>query len=429
MNSDPQSILMLSLHGYVSASPRLGRPDTGGQVVYVLEAARHLGALGLQVDLVTRRFNGQPAVESLGPGVRIWRVPFGGRDFLRKEDMHDHLKEFVSRFIDQVHTLGLRYDLVNSHYWDAGWAGQQIARRLGLLHVHTPHSLGWWKRHQMRTARDDLGGAYRFDERIRKERWLYRRCDHVIATSESQRQILSESYGVPSTRITTIAPGIDTNRFFPVGGMAIEEARARVGLTAHDVYSVGRAANNKGYDLLIRSLPGLTRLRPGARLVLAVGAHDDADQQRIAQWQELAGELGVADSIEWRGHVPDESLADCYRAAGVFALPSRYEPFGMTAIEAMACGAPTVLTIHGGLHERVEYGQHALWVDPQRPEELSVALSLPMQYPRLRQRLAKLGARWARLEFGWTRIVRQMLDVFESARLDLGIGAMHSKAG
>src|SRR5690606_2133497 len=92
--------------------------------------------------------------------------------------------------------------------------------------------------------------------------------------------------------------------------------------------------------------------------------------------------------------------------------PSRYEPFGMTAVEAMASGTPSVITVHGGLEEMFNFGHQALFADPTKPAEFGTLLSLPMRYPRLRERLAVDGARWARRTFGWQRIARRTLDVF-----------------
>ena len=99
MTTTRGSILMLSLHGYVAVKPELGMPDTGGQVTFVIELARRFARLGYQVDVVTRQFEGQRAIERLNSGARIVRIPFGGKEFVRKEDMHDHLTEFVSNFL------------------------------------------------------------------------------------------------------------------------------------------------------------------------------------------------------------------------------------------------------------------------------------------------------------------------------------------
>jgi mannosylfructose-phosphate synthase len=408
-------ILMLSTHGYVAAEPELGLPDTGGQVVFVLELARKFAEMGHAVDVVTRRFEDQPEFDDMGQSLRVWRIPFGGEDFIRKEDMHDHLDGFVTRFLAEVEEREIAYSVINSHYWDAGWAGQRIAEELGVAHVHTPHSLGWWKRQGMKGDAQQIESDYRFEERIRKEFLVYRRSDRVIATTPQQVEILSEHYEVPERHLATIPPGIDEGRYTPVTAMEQKTLRERVGFREHDVYTVGRAAANKGYDLLIEALPELREQVPDARLQMAIGANSDEDESRVEQWKALAAELGVSDHIEWIGYVEDDAMADHYRAAPVFALPSRYEPFGMTAVEAMACGTPVVATVHGGLEEMFDFGAQALYADPKRPREFAVMLSMPLRYPRLHDRLAVDGARFARRRFGWRRIARRTLDVFEES--------------
>lgn len=407
---------MLSLHGYVAAEPELGKPDTGGQVVFVLELAKRFARLGYKVDLVTRRFDKQPEMDRINPNLRVWRIPFGGKDFIRKEDMHGHLRDFVTNFLAEANRRKLRYDVVSSHYWDAGWAGQRIAEEMRVPHVHTPHSLGTWKRKDMKGSRDETEQTYRFTERIEKEFLTYRNCDHIIATTEQQCEIITEDYGIPRDHVTLIPPGIDEQRFTPAQPSRVREIREQIGFAEEDVYCVGRAATNKGIDLLIAALPALRRLVPAARLQLAVGAGSDRDHERVEQWKQLSHELGVADSVKWLGYVPDEEMADYYRAAGVFALSSRYEPFGMTAIEAMACGTPTVVTTHGGLHEAVDFGTHALFADPNQPEEFAALLGMPLRHPRLRERLSLEGSRFSRRQFGWTGIARRTLAVFDRFR-------------
>lgn len=412
MNPERSKILMLSLHGYVAAEPELGKPDTGGQVVFVLELARRFHAAGCRVDVVTRRFADQPEVDSIADGLRVWRIAYGGRSFIRKEDMHEHLEGFVRNFLRRVRGERLVYDVINSHYWDAGWVGVRLGKALGAPHVHTPHSLGLWKQREMNTTHDDLGRPYRFEERITKERRVFRRCDHVIATSRQQLGVLGQGYGVDPERVSLIPPGIDEHRFKPVSRDKTLSIRQQLGMGPGDIYTVGRAAMNKGYDLLIRAMASVRQLCPGARLVLAPGADSVVDRQRIEAWKTLAGELGVSGQLVWRDYIPDSRMADHYRAAGVFALASRYEPFGMTGLEAMACGTPTVLTVHGGLHEVVEFGRHALYADPRCPGEFGSMLGMPLRYPRLRQRLGVEGSKLARRRFGWTGIAQRTLGLF-----------------
>lgn len=409
------SILMLSIHGYVASQPELSKPDTGGQVVFVLEMAKRFARFGYDVDLVTRQFEEQPEEEKIQPGLRIWRVPFGGKDFIPKEDMHDYADEGVTNFLNAVEQYDLHYDIVHSHYWDAGYIGMKIAEALSIPHVHTPHSLGWWKRQGMLEAGESdeqIEQTYRFTERIEKERQVYHAASFGICTTPQQQQIMRDQYDVPESRLTVIPAGIDDERFTPSFASTPPRIREHFQFTDNDVYTVGRAADNKGIDLLIRAFPYVRELVPKARLQLAVGTGSNHDRDLIQQWKQLAEDVGVAEYTNWIGYIPDDKMPDYYRAAGVFALPSRYEPFGMTAIEAMACGTPTVVTVHGGLCGRLNFGEHGLYADPRHPQEFGTMLAMPIRYPRLRERLAANGAELARQQFGWSGIAKQTLKVF-----------------
>ena len=412
-----KSVLMLSIHGYVAAEPELGKPDTGGQVVYVLELANRFSRLGVKVDLVTRGFENQPEVDVVNENFRVWRIPFGGNKFIRKEDMHDHLGQFVTNFLTRIRNKNISYDIVYSHYWDAGWAGQKIAEELAIPHVHTPHSLGWWKKHNMglQMKEAEMEKTYRFEERIKKEFFVFQMCHHVIATTDPQFDLLVDEYDVLPRRVSVIPPGMDENRFSPIRLEDKKLLQKKFGFGEQDVLVVGRMAKNKGHDLLIKAMPTLLKLVPGARLVAAIGSDDsERDIKGVDELKKLAKELGLEDKIVWRPYIPDDELADYYRAAAIFSLASRYEPFGMVAIEAMACGTPTVVSVHGGLKDLIDFGNQALFADPNRPEEYGAMLALPMLYEDLALEISVGGARFARRMFGWTGIAKRILAIFDS---------------
>jgi mannosylfructose-phosphate synthase len=88
----------------------------------------------------------------------------------------------------------------------------------------------------------------------------------------------------------------------------------------------------------------------------------------------------------------------------------------MTAIEAMACGTPTVVTVHGGLFNLIDFGNQALFADPERPVEFGTMLAFPMLYGDLAHELSVEGAQFARRNFGWTGIAKRIIAVFERAQ-------------
>jgi mannosylfructose-phosphate synthase len=261
----------------------------------------------------------------------------------------------------------------------------------------------------------EMEASYRFKERIRKEFLVYQTCDHVIATTEPQAELLKQEYDLLDQRLTIVPPGMDEDRFSPVRQADIRGLQEKYDLHTHDVLTLGRMAHNKGYDLLIQALPTLVELVPEARLIAAIGSEGSAqDEAGVNSLKKIADELGVSEKIKWVQYVADEDLADYYRAASVFSLSSRYEPFGMVAIEAMACGTPTIITVHGGLFELIDYGKHALYANPNRPVEYGTMLAFPMLYPNLAHQLSVEGARFARRNFGWTGIAKKSLAIFNS---------------
>jgi mannosylfructose-phosphate synthase len=412
-------IAMVSTHGYVAVKPPLGAADTGGQVVYVLELSKKLAQLGYEVDVWTRQFEGQPAEDVCDPGVRILRVPCGGPAFIPKEYLHEHLDEWISGALRCIEAAGLSYAFINSHYWDGGLAGQALSDALGVPHVHTPHSLGVWKQRQMLTDYPDGGTrfeqTYNFERRNHNEANLYRKADLVVATTTDQVELLRSDYGVPAEKLEMIPPGYDDTRFYPVGSSTRALLRRKFAFDGKVILSLGRIARNKGYDLLIRAFAEVAAREPEARLVLAIGGERlDAGEQRImATCRALVGELGLTERVRFTGFVDDRDIADIYRAADVFVLPSRYEPFGMTAVEAMACGTPTVVTTHGGLFRLLRFGISGLFADTFDPMDLGITIVKALRHAPLAERMSRYGAETARSLFTWTGVAQQLLAATE----------------
>lgn len=410
---------MVSTHGYVAAEPPLGAADTGGQVVYVLELAKKLALLGYQVDVWTRQFESQPQLERVADRVRIIRMPCGGKNFLPKEYLCEHLAEWNEHALAFIQKHRLEYRFVNSHYWDAGLAAQHLANVLGIPHIHTPHSLGLWKQRQMQTdfpeGAAEFEKRYNFSRRIEEERKLYADADIIVATTPPQLDLIVKDYEVPPGKVRMVPPGYDDHRYFPVSEASRATIRQRLGFKGKVVLALGRLARNKGYDLLIDAFPLVAAREPEARLHLAIGGQDlnEAEQKLLAELQARAAATGVGDRIHFGSFIPEAELPDYYRAADQFVLCSRYEPFGMTAIEAMASGTPTVVTVHGGLYRALSFGRHALYADPFDREDLGITMAKIFRHPRLRTRLARMGAHKARSLFTWTGIAHQLVAAVE----------------
>lgn len=412
-------IAMVSTHGYVAAVPPLGAADTGGQVVYVIELSKKLAQLGYQVDVWTRRFEDQAEIEPVDERVRIIRIPCGGSEFIPKEYLCEYLAEWNEHALRFIQQHGLNYTFINSHYWDAGLAAQHLATVLEVPHVHTPHSLGWWKQRQMESdfpdSQAEFARRYNFARRIEEERKLYASCDIVIATTPPQLDLIVKEYEIDPSKVRMVPPGYDDHRFFPVSDATRMAVRNRLGFKGKVILALGRLARNKGYDLLIDAFSLVATREPKAVLHLAVGGKDmnPHEERLLAELRERAAASGHGNRIKFGSFIADDELADYYRAADLFVLCSRYEPFGMTAIEAMASGTPTVVTVHGGLFRALSFGRHALFADPFDREDLGIMMAKVFRHPRLRLRLAKMGAHKARSLFTWTGIAHQLVAAVE----------------
>jgi mannosylfructose-phosphate synthase len=227
--------------------------------------------------------------------------------------------------------------------------------------------------------------------------------------------MLVDDYSLDRDRVHMIPPGYDDNRFFPVSEASRRMIRNRLGFKGRTILALGRLATNKGYDLLIDAFTVVAPRVPDVVLRLAVGGEnmDELEQKILSELKEKVEALELGDRVIFSGFVAEEDLADTYRAADIFVLSSRYEPFGMTAIEAMACGTPTIVTIHGGLYRAISYGRHALYGDPFDKEDLGITIVKPMKHQRLYNRLGRMGAHKARSLFTWTGIAQQMVSLVE----------------
>jgi D-inositol-3-phosphate glycosyltransferase len=398
----PRRIAMISDH----ASPLapVGGIDSGGQNIYVAETARHLAAQGHSVDIFTRKDHPDlPEIVDWLPGVRVVHVPAGPAAFVRKEEILPSIPEFAS-FVQQF-AAGARYDVVHAHFFMSGLVAMQLKNALGLPFVVTFHALGLVRRlHQ--------GAADEFPtKRIAIEREIVNAADGLIAECPDDRRDLVTLYNADPHKIAIIPCGFASEDFWPI---APRFARRALGLPS-DVpvlLSVGRLVPRKGVDNIIRALGVLVqRLGVPAELLVVGGNSDIPDCQatpEIGRLRALAAEAGVADRVTFTGRRSRELLKLYYSAADVFVTTPWYESFGMTPIEAMACGTPVVGARVGGIQYSVLDGVTGYLVPPNDPVALAERVDRICRSRRLAERLSSGGVRRAYALFRWERVARSL---------------------
>jgi D-inositol-3-phosphate glycosyltransferase len=393
----------------------LGGKETGGMNVYVRETARHLGRLGLPVDVFTRSQDPDvPRVVALDEGARVIHVEAGPQRAMTPAAMATHLGEFADGVAEFRRRSGVDYALLHAHYWLSGAVALELARRWGELPVvQMFHTLGVVK-NALADERERVPRA-----RLDAEARIAGRADRLVAATPLERADLAWYCGADVDRVRVIPCGVDLELFRP-GDRS--QARARLGLDAERVLLfVGRPTPVKGLEILLRALANLKAdgfRDAGLRLVIVGGDRDERRDDGRARLRALAGELGVGAWLDFRGPQPQPALPDYYRAADLCLVPSHHESFGMAALEAMACGAPVVASRVGGLATTIQDGVTGLLVPPRDEVALAAAIAALLADETRRSILGRQAARWAQ-SFAWASVTRMLLDVYEELVPDL----------
>jgi len=411
-------ILMVSTHGYFEGKPSFGRADTGGQIVFVIQLSEELAKSGYKVDILTRLFEDFDQIEQLTEDVRIVRVPCGDRDFIPKEYLVEYLPVLTDGFIKYCRENSLSYDFIDSHYWDAGFVGMKLASVFNIHHIFTPHSLGVWKEMRMRQTAAEEGveineeefeRRLNFKHRNATEKAIMESVNQTIATTPEQRDIICDKYGISAEKVAIITPGFFPDKYRQIDKSRLSGVIEKYNLPARFVLTVGRITPYKGYDLLIKAFKYVAQEMPEVKLVLAIGSDEPTEIEKRNKLSRLAEGLGLANNTQFYGYV--DKLEAFYNLAEVLVMPSTYEPFGMVAIESMACGAPTVVTSHGGLKAFLVDGQDALVVDPLDTQALAEAILKLLKDKRLHEEISRRGREKALSMFTWERIAQDTLRV------------------
>jgi len=410
--------LMVSTHGYFEGNPSFGRADTGGQIVFVIELSKALVRFGYKVDILTRQFEDLKHIEPLNDDVRIVRVPCGGSKFIPKEYLVEYLPELVDGFIEYCKRNNLQYEFIDSHYWDAGFVGSRLATVFNVPHVFTPHSLGIWKEMNMRQSLTEEGveineadfeAEYNFKQRNTTEKAIMENASQVIATTPEQKTIIGEKYGISESKVSVIPPGFFPEKYRKMDESELKKAYEKYNLPPRFVVTVGRIASNKGYDLLIKAFKYVVQEVPEIKLVFAIGSDEPSDVEKREGLSQLAESVGLADNILFFGHIKE--LEAFYNAAEILVMPSTYEPFGMVAIEAMACGTPAIVTSLGGLKDFLVDGEDALFANPLDSQALAETIIKLLKDKGLQKEILRKGYEKAHSTFTWEKIAESTLGI------------------
>jgi glycosyltransferase involved in cell wall biosynthesis len=228
----------------------------------------------------------------------------------------------------------------------------------------------------------------------------------VIAVSESTRRDLIRCYGVQPDKVTVVHEAAAPH-FRPASPEAIATVRARYGLPEDFILAVGTIEPRKNLSRLLDALQRLRQQGDDTRLVV-VGSKGWLYEGFFRHLEELQW----GDAVLLPGYVPDADLPAVYSAAKVFVLPSLYEGFGLSVLEAMACGTAVVCSRTSSLPE--VGGDAARYFDPTDVEEMAEAMGAVWHDEALRMEMGRRGLAQA-ARFSWARAAEETMAVYQRA--------------
>jgi len=395
------------------ASPlaTIGGADGGGQNIYVDKLAKELTKHGFEVDVFTRRDNPNfKEIVDYYPGVRVIHVDAGPPAPVPKEQMLPFVQEFSDNIIKFIKAQRLVYQLVHANFFMSAWAAAEIKQNLGIPFVVIFHALGKVRRRFQ--GKDD-----RFpDRRFAMEERAMREADQILAECPQDLKDMLDYYRAPRENITIIPCGFDPDEFYPFDRNL---ARQVLGLPLDEkiVLQLGRMVPRKGVDNVILGVKMLEK-RHGlrSRLVVVGGETEEPDPKttpEIGRLQQIAAIEGMTERTTFVGRRDRQRLKFYYNAADVFVSTPWYEPFGITPLEAMACGVPVIGANVGGIKYTVLDNKTGLLVPPKDPEALAEKLELVLRDDDLVRKLKKAALKRVHDHFTWDIVARRVKILYE----------------
>lgn len=436
----------MSLHGLVRGfDMELGRDaDTGGQIKYVVELAKSLAKYDEieRIDLITRKIidpkvdiSYSKPIEKLNEKANIIRIPFGPERYLRKEILWRYLNEFNDHVLHYFRQLRKIPDLIHGHYADAGLAGARLAQQLSVPFVFTGHSLGRIKKErllQQGRSEDLIESRYNISMRIEAEEFALQNASLIITSTSQERDEQYKSYQFYNpSKMRIIPPGVNMGKFFPYNRkqqrpkISDELERFLKNPSKPIILALARADERKNINSLIKAFGECRELRKNANLVVIAGNRDDIRTMEPGSKRVLTNMLFDIDKFDLYGISAypkthnSKDVPELYRLTaktkGVFVNPAFTEPFGLTLIEAAACGIPIIATDDGGPRDIIANCENGILINPTNLEQISNAILEFIKDKDKWKRASLSGIKGVRNNYSWNvhskRYIKNLTEI------------------
>jgi len=411
-------IQMFSPHGLIRyLNPEIGRDkDTGGQVKYVLELLEALSKHEQvrKIDLFTRRIKDKRVspsyaedIEVINAKARIVRIPFGGNTYRKKESLWNYMDEFVDKTIRFNKQQDEIPDLVHGHYADGNYIAHQLSQFFHIPFFSTGHSLGKNKRGillQQGMPSKKIESTFNIRKRIQAEELAIQKTDVVITSTQHEIESQYSQYKAFSkVHFEVLPPGTNDNLFYPFYRqnmpsfeMSIEQEQALYRISTEIdrflfdphkplILSIGRPDKRKNFETIIEAYGTDKELQTMANLAIFAGVRRDISVMPEEEQEILTNLLLLMDKYDLYGKLaipkkndPKLEIPEIYRITarkkGVFINATPGENFGLTIVEAAACGLPVIASPTGGPKEILEKCDNGLLVNVEDTQEIAHAI-------------------------------------------------------
>lgn len=387
-----------------------GPPRDGGLTVLQVswEYPPHLvGGLGRAVTHISARLAKLATVYVLTIGLpgRVADEQRDGLHVLRVDPFVLRSTGFLSwvycfNFLLLARALkeGLRPHVIHSHDWLTAPASVALKHLLKAPLIVTVHATEYGRSR----------GSIITSMQRQVHYWEWRMCYEawrVIVCSGAMRQEVVRAFALPSDKLLVLPNGVELDELDC--HKPLEGEKKRYALPWEKiVLFVGRHVYEKGVDVLVEAARTILSHRSDVKFVIA----GDGPMRLHLMW--LSSTYGLGDKVLFTGRLSDEELYKIYKLAYMVAIPSRYEPFGIVALEAMASGKPVIASRVGGLSEIIVDGKTGVLVPPGDPGALARAIELLLDNPQLAGEMGVRGRRRVEDLYRWEKVVRFLERVY-----------------
>ena len=315
------NILQLAFH--TSPFSIVGKNDGGGMSVYVQQISKYLSE-NHNVTVVT----GEKADSFTDKNLEFISLDIFESE-LNVEDKEIYLQEFKNKLVDSLDLNS--FDVIHAHYWLSGLVAKEISNELNIPFIFTSHSLGIF-----------LDGYNK--ERVDCEKIVMTSTNLVTASSVFETMLIADTYKIDENKIKKITPGVDRKIFIP--DLSVEKENI--------ILSIGRIQEQKGQLQTIEFLNNFKKIQNDFKCYFVGGPSGKHGNEYLHELKQTIKDFNLDKHVEFLGDLPQTEIIELFKKAKLLIHTSKFETFGLVAIEANTMGVPVLTTNNASLMEIIE---------------------------------------------------------------------------